>query len=63
MRKDKNYKMSRFTQEKVGLSDIYVKHHVAMDKVTCTPLKINGKYIYHRAHLYLECFLGQYYNE
>ena len=60
LRKDKMYKMSRFTQEKIGLSDIYVKHHVAEDKITCSPIQINGKYIYRRVFLYSECSRGLY---
>ena len=56
LRKDKMYKMSRFTQEKIGLSDIYVKHHVAEDKITCSPIQINGKYIYHRVFFIFRMF-------
>ena len=45
LRLDKNRKMSRYTQHKQGLSDLYVKHHVQSDKITCKPISLNGKYL------------------
>jgi hypothetical protein len=31
--------------EKIALTDIFVKMHIAQDKITCSPIKINNKYI------------------
>lgn len=45
LRLDKNRKMSRFTQHKQGLSDLYVKHQVLPDKISCTPISLNGKFL------------------
>jgi len=42
---DKNKKMGRFTINKKGLSDIYIKHHVAADRITCSPIMINNEYL------------------
>ena len=41
----KNGEMARVSTTKKGLSDIFVKYHVENDGITCTPLKINGKYV------------------
>ena len=45
LRLDNNQKMSKITQIKRGLSDLFCKFHVDNDQVTCTPLKENGKYL------------------
>ena len=45
LRKDHNNKMCRMKTQKRGLSDIFVKLRVAKDKITCTPLEIDGKFI------------------
>ena len=37
--------MSRYSQIKIGLTDLYYKQHVAADKITCTPMKLNGKFL------------------
>jgi len=31
--------------EKASLSDVFVKMQVAEDKISCSPLKLNGKYV------------------
>ena len=43
LRLNKKRKMCRASLTKNGLSDVFVKFHVASDKITCTPLQIDGK--------------------
>ena len=38
-----NGKMARTSQNKLGLSDIFVKYRVMDDGITCKPLSVNGK--------------------
>ena len=45
LQKDVNHQMSRFSREKIGLTDFYVKHFVAADKISCSPIRINNKLI------------------
>ena len=45
LRLDKDRIMSRYSQIKIGLTDLYYKQHVAADKITCTPMKLNGKFL------------------
>ena len=37
--------MSRFNEERKSISDLYSKFRVANDKITCTPLTVNNKYL------------------
>ena len=37
--------MTRTTMRKNGLSDIHIKLQTSDDRITCTPLKINGEYL------------------
>ena len=43
LQKDSSHQMTRMSREKVGLTDIYIKHFVADDQITCTPLRVNGR--------------------
>ena len=43
---DVHNRMTRQGKMKAGLSDISVKVHVADDKITCSALKQNNKYLY-----------------
>ena len=45
LRLNRNQEMTRITQIKSGLSDIFVKFHLDDDGITCRPLKINGQYL------------------
>ena len=45
LRMDRNRQMARQHMDKKGLSDISVKVHVDYDKITCSALKQNGKYM------------------
>ena len=45
LRLNRNQEMTRITQLKSGLSDIFVKFHLEDDGITCKPIKINGKYL------------------
>ena len=37
--------MTRTTMRKNGLTDIHIKMAVQPDRITCEPLKLNGKYL------------------
>ena len=45
LRLNKNREMSRITQIKKGLSDIFFKFPLENDAITCKPLTLNGKYL------------------
>ena len=45
LRLNKKKEMARIVTTKSCLSDLFVKFHVAHDKVTCSPLKLNGEYL------------------
>ena len=45
LRLNKHKEMARIVTSKNCLSDLFVKFHVAHDKVTCSPLKLNGEYL------------------
>ena len=45
LRLNQNREMSRITQIKRGLSDIFLKFPLDDDGITCRPLKVNGKYL------------------
>ena len=45
LRRNRDKEMSRMTVEKSSLSDVFVKMQVAEDKISCTPLKLDGIYI------------------
>lgn len=45
LRCDNTKKMSRMSVIKRGLSDLYHKHYVDNDAITCSPLKLNGNYL------------------
>ena len=45
LQKDVHNRMTRQAKMKNGLSDISVKVHVADDKITCSALKQNNKYL------------------
>ena len=46
LRLNKNKEMAHIKTTKSCLNDLFVKFHVDHDKVTCRPLKLNGKYLY-----------------
>ena len=41
LRLDNNQRMSKITQIKRGLSDLFCKFHVNDDQITCQPIKVN----------------------
>ena len=43
LRLSKEKKMCRYSSLKVGLTDLYVKHQLDSDRITCSPLRVNGK--------------------
>ena len=45
LRLSKDKKMCRYKMFRKSLSDIHLKTNVLPDKITCTPLRINGKYL------------------
>ena len=45
LRVTRDRKMARLNINKRGLNDIFCKMQVASDKVTCTPLTLNGEYM------------------
>ena len=45
LRLSKEKKMARYTLNKKGLSDLFYKMHVADDRITCTPLKVDNEYL------------------
>ena len=45
LRLNRDKQMSRMKIYKVGLSDIFIKMQVADDKISCSPLKKDNKYI------------------
>ena len=45
LRLNKKKEMARIQTRKKCLNDLFVKFHVAHDKVTCSPLKLNGEYL------------------
>ena len=45
LRRNRAKEMARMTLEKTSLSDVFVKMQVSDDKVSCTPLKLNGEYV------------------
>ena len=45
LRLNKNREMTRITQCKKGLSDIFFKFPLDDDGITCRPLKLNGEYL------------------
>jgi len=45
LRVTRDKKMARLNITKRGLNDIFCKMHVASDKVTCTPLTLNGEFL------------------
>ena len=45
LRLDANKQMCRTSTYKKGLSDIFIKLHVSSDKISCSPLSINDKYL------------------
>jgi len=45
LRLDKDKRMTRTTTRKSGLTSIHVKLGVQSDRVTCVPLKLDGKYL------------------
>ena len=45
LRLDNNKQMSHATLNKKGLSNLHIKTSVHKDKVTCTPLMLDGEYI------------------
>ena len=45
LRLNKDKQMARIKTTKSCLNDLFVKFQISYDKVTCNPLKINGKYL------------------
>ena len=45
LRLDRDKRMTRTTTRKSGLTSIHVKLGVQSDRVTCLPLKVEGKYL------------------
>ena len=45
LRLNKNKEMAKIKSTKSCLNDLFVKFRVDNDKVTCHPLKLNGKYL------------------
>jgi len=45
LRLSKEKKMARYNLHKKGLSDLFYKMQVAEDRISCTPLKIDGEYL------------------
>ena len=45
LRLNKNREMSRITQRKKGLSDIFFKFPLDDDGITCRPLKLNEEFL------------------
>jgi len=45
LRRNQDKEMARMVIEKTSLSDVFVKMQVSDDKVSCTPLKLNGEYV------------------
>lgn len=45
LRLNKDKQMARIKTTKSCLNDLFVKFQISYDKVTCHPLKINGKYL------------------
>ena len=45
LRLNKDKKMCRYKMLRKSLSDIHLKTNVLSDKITCTPLRIDGKYL------------------
>ena len=43
LRLSKEKKMCRYSSLKVGLTDLYIKHQLDSDRITCSPLRVNGK--------------------
>ena len=43
LRLNREKKMSRFTQRKRGLTDLFLKFNVADDAITCSPLTKKSK--------------------
>ena len=44
-RLSKDKKMCRYTMLRKSLSEIHLKTNVLPDKITCTPLRVDGKYL------------------
>lgn len=45
LRLDNKKQMSHATLNKKGLSNLHIKTFVQQDKVTCTPLMVDGEYV------------------
>ena len=45
LRLNKNREMTRITQMKKGLSDIFLKFPLDDDGITCKPLTVNNEYL------------------
>ena len=45
LRQNRNKQMARVSVTKKGLSDIFVKMQVSDDKISCTPLTVNGEFL------------------
>ena len=45
LRLNSSKQMARIEQTKRGLTDLYVKFQVSQDRISCTPLKRDGKYM------------------
>ena len=45
LRLDNDRRMSKITQIKKGLSDLFCKFHVENDQITCTPIRIDGEFL------------------
>jgi len=47
LRPNRSKVMTRQTCQKSGLTDLYIKFEVESDKITCTPLKRDGIFLYY----------------
>ena len=45
LRLDNQRRMSKITQIKKGLSDLFCKFHIENDQITCTPIKLNDQFL------------------
>ena len=45
LQSNKEREMVRLKFQKIGLTDVSLKYHVADDRITCTPFKRDNKYI------------------
>ena len=45
LRLSKEKKMARYNLHKKGLTDLFYKMHVSEDRISCTPLRIDGEHL------------------